>query len=99
MSQEPTTAAAHWNRVLAPYKKPDTRRAVIQLLDTAAPFIGLWVVMLVSLNISYFFTLLFAMPTAGLLVRLFIIQHDCGHGSFFRSAASEPCPGLRSSAS
>jgi omega-6 fatty acid desaturase (delta-12 desaturase) len=35
---------------------------------------------------SYLWTLALAIPTAGLYVRLFIIQHDCGHGSFFRSA-------------
>jgi len=85
MSQEPTTAAAHWSRVLAPYKKPDTRRAILQVLDTAIPFVALWGLMLASLQVSYALTLLLAVPTAGLLVRLFIIQHDCGHGSFFRS--------------
>jgi len=85
MSQQPQTAAAHWNRVLAPYKKPDTRRAVLQVLDTAIPFVALWALMLASLQVSYALTLLLAVPTAGLLVRLFIIQHDCGHGSFFHS--------------
>ncbi len=79
------SVTAYWSRILAPYKRPDRRRALIQLFDTAAPFIGLWVMMLVSLKISYLLTLLLAIPTAGLLVRLFIIQHDCGHGSFWRS--------------
>lgn len=41
--------------------------------------------MYLSVFWSYFLTLLLAVPTAGLLVRLFIIQHDCGHHSFFRS--------------
>lgn len=85
MSQQPTTVAAYWHRVLAPYKKPDTRRALLQVLDTAIPFVALWGLMLASLEVSYALTLLLAVPTAGLLVRLFIIQHDCGHGSFFRS--------------
>ncbi|HLE84988.1 MAG TPA: fatty acid desaturase, partial [Thermoanaerobaculia bacterium] len=71
--------------VLAPYKQPDTRRAILQVLDTAIPFVALWALMLASLQISYALTLLLAVPTAGLLVRLFIIQHDCGHGSFFPS--------------
>ncbi len=83
--QSPPSAAAHWNRVLAPYKTPNTRRALFQVLDTAIPFVGLWVLMLASLKVSYALTLVLAVPTAGLLVRLFIIQHDCGHGSFFRS--------------
>jgi len=85
MSQPRPTAAAHWSRVLAPYKKPDTRRAVLQVLNTAIPFVALWGLMLASLQVSYALTLLLAVPAAGLLVRLFIIQHDCGHGSFFRS--------------
>jgi omega-6 fatty acid desaturase (delta-12 desaturase) len=41
--------------------------------------------MIYSLNYGYWVTLLFAVPTAGFLVRLFIIQHDCGHGAFFPS--------------
>jgi omega-6 fatty acid desaturase (delta-12 desaturase) len=49
------------------------------------PFFMLWYLMLRSLEVGYWLTLLLAIPTAGLLVRLFIFQHDCGHGSFFRS--------------
>jgi len=77
--------AAYWARILAPSKRPDGRRALIQLLGTAIPLVALWAVMLRSLEISYVLALLLAIPAAGLLVRLFIIQHDCGHGSFFPS--------------
>jgi omega-6 fatty acid desaturase (delta-12 desaturase) len=52
------------------------------------PFIALLVVMGAASHRRYWLTLLLAVPTAGLLVRLFIIQHDCGHGSFFRSRAA-----------
>ena len=38
-----------------------------------------------SLQLSYFLTLLLAIPTGALLVRVFIIQHDCGHGSFLKA--------------
>ncbi|HIF20896.1 MAG TPA: fatty acid desaturase, partial [Gemmatimonadetes bacterium] len=41
--------------------------------------------MLRSLEYSYWLTLALAAPTAGFLIRLFIIQHDCGHGNFFKS--------------
>ena len=71
--------------MLAPFKKADPRRAVIQLLTTVVPFIALWILMLLSLRGPYLITLLLAIPTAGLMVRMFIIQHDCGHGSFFPS--------------
>ena len=60
-------------------------RSITQLLVTAGAFVVLWLGMWLSLDHGYWITLLLAPPTAGLLVRLFIIQHDCGHGSYFRS--------------
>ena len=51
---------------------------------TAGPFVLLWTVMWATLGAGYWLCLLLAVPTAGFLVRLFMIQHDCGHGSFFR---------------
>ncbi|HEY8141867.1 MAG TPA: fatty acid desaturase [Kofleriaceae bacterium] len=74
-----------WRRLLAPYKQSSLRRAVIQVVDTALPYAALWAVMAWTLQFSYLWTLLLAIPAAGLFIRLFIIQHDCGHGSFFRS--------------
>ena len=70
---------------MAPYARPILRRSLFQLLNSAIPFILLWLLMLGSLRYPYWMTLLLAVPAAGLLIRLFIIQHDCGHGSFFRS--------------
>lgn len=76
---------ATWNKRLAPFKRADSRTATFQLLNTAIPFFAMWYVMLRSIEISYFLTLLLAIPTAGLSIRLFIFQHDCGHGSFYPS--------------
>ena len=73
-----------WLKILATYRDPDPLRSVYELLITAAPFFALWAIMLFCLNYSYWLCLLFAVPAAGFLVRLFMIQHDCGHGSFFR---------------
>ena len=39
------------------------------------------------MHVSYWLTLALALPAAGFLVRLFMIQHDCGHGAFFRTHA------------
>jgi len=58
---------------------------VTQLLTSAIPFAALWYAMLRSLEYNYWLTLALAVPTAGFLIRLFIIQHDCGHGNFFKS--------------
>ena len=48
------------------------------------PLVALWVLMWVSLDVGYWLCLLLSVPAAGFLVRLFMIQHDCGHGAFFR---------------
>nr|WP_166180400.1 fatty acid desaturase [Altererythrobacter segetis] len=66
----------------------DLKRSLFQLITTGLPFIALLGVMAEASRGSYWLTLLLSIPTAGLLVRLFIIQHDCGHGSFFKSRAA-----------
>jgi len=59
-------------------------RSLAELAMTALPFAALWLAMLLSLRYSYGLCLILALPAAGFLVRLFMIQHDCGHGAFFR---------------
>lgn len=83
-SDKPTPSARDWNCLLAPYMVPSTKMALFQLLTTGALFSAGWLLMLWTSGISYWLTLLLAVPTAGLLIRLFIFQHDCGHGAFFR---------------
>ena len=70
---------------LQPYRQAIPGRAWFELAVTALPFAVLWLAMWHSLAVGYWLTLLLAVPAAGFLVRLFVIQHDCGHGSFFRS--------------
>ncbi|MDH3205425.1 MAG: fatty acid desaturase [Gemmatimonadota bacterium] len=74
-----------WNRILEPYLGADTRRSVTQILTSVIPFAVLWYLAYLSLSVSYWLTLLLVIPTSGFLIRMFIIQHDCGHGSFFKS--------------
>ena len=75
-----------WSARLAPYRGADPARSVWQLGSTSALFVLLWALTYRSLAGPYWITLLLSVPTAFMMVRLFIIQHDCGHGSFFRSA-------------
>jgi len=75
----------HWKRVLSPYFGPDNRRSAWQMGYTAVLFAAGWMLMYWSLAIGYWLTLLLAVPTAGLIMRLFMFQHDCGHGSYFKS--------------
>jgi omega-6 fatty acid desaturase (delta-12 desaturase) len=82
---DPRIDGKNWREILAPYKRASTRSAVVQLVDTALPFAFTWYLMLRSLEVSYFLTLGLAVPAGFLFIRLFILQHDCGHGSFFPS--------------
>jgi omega-6 fatty acid desaturase (delta-12 desaturase) len=75
---------ATWAQVLGPYKTPDVSRSVVELAVTAAPFVMLWVLMWAALGVGYWLCLLLAFPTACFLMRLFMIQHDCGHGACFK---------------
>jgi omega-6 fatty acid desaturase (delta-12 desaturase) len=66
---------------------PQPARSLWQIATTVGPFFGLWAAMYALLPVSYALSLLLALPAAAFVVRLFIIQHDCGHGSYFRSRA------------
>jgi acyl-lipid omega-6 desaturase (Delta-12 desaturase) len=69
---------------LARYREPHCARSALEVVITAGPFALMWVLIWAGLDAGYWICLLLAVPAAGFLVRLFMIQHDCGHGSFFR---------------
>ena len=69
---------------LVRYREPNLWQALFELGVTAGSLLVGWSLMWLSLAIGYWLTLLLAIPTAGFLVRLFMIQHDCGHRAFFR---------------
>ncbi len=74
-----------WYGGLAAYRNPDNWKAAGQLANTLLPYFALWYLMVRSLQLGYPYpvTLLLALPAAALLVRIFILFHDCVHGSFF----------------
>jgi omega-6 fatty acid desaturase (delta-12 desaturase) len=72
---------------LALYREPSLARSIVEIVITALPFALLWLLMWASLEVGYWLCLLLSVPAAGFLVRLFMIQHDCGHGAFFRQRA------------
>jgi acyl-lipid omega-6 desaturase (Delta-12 desaturase) len=74
-----------WIKIVSRYNKPDPVKSWFQLANSVGPYIILWVLMVKSLEISYWLTLFLSVFAAGFLVRIFIIFHDCGHGSFFKS--------------
>ncbi|EWY39730.1 fatty acid desaturase [Skermanella stibiiresistens SB22] len=77
--------ARRWAQQLAAYKQPVLHRSVGQIGTTLLPLAGIVVLMGLSLEVGYWLTLLLAVPAAFFLVRAFILQHDCGHGSLFKS--------------
>ncbi len=71
-------------QILARYRVPSPARSIVELVITVAPLVLLWFLIWATLDLGYWLGLLLALPAAGFLVRLFMIQHDCGHGAFFR---------------
>lgn len=93
-TDQPSVTPSTWKNLVAKYQVADTKKSVWQVCNSFIPFLALWTLMCFSLDFSYLITLLIAVPTAGFLVRLFIIQHDCGHGSFFPSRKANDMVGL-----
>jgi omega-6 fatty acid desaturase (delta-12 desaturase) len=87
-SRDAASRARSFADLVAPYQRSDDRRSALQLIGAFVGFIALWVAAYRSLAVAYPLTLLFAVPAAGFHVRIFIIQHDCGHGSFFTSSVA-----------
>ena len=72
-------------RELAVFRQPSNSRGAFELTVSAAPLVLLWLIMWLSLDLPYAVTLLLSVPAAGFTLRLFMIQHDCGHGAFLKS--------------
>ncbi|MGE0766218.1 MAG: fatty acid desaturase [Hyphomicrobiaceae bacterium] len=72
-------------RALQRFAKPDWRRSLTEIAITVIPLALLWLGAWWALSVSWVLTLIITVPAAGLLVRLFLIQHDCGHGAFFEN--------------
>lgn len=84
-SSTPAAATPAWRALVARYEIPSRWRSTWQLVNTLVPYVALWYLMYLSLALSYWLTLPLAVLAGGFLVRIFIIFHDCGHGSFFTS--------------
>ena len=74
-----------WRKIVVKYQKPSVAKASWQIINTLIPMIACWVAMYFVYDISYWYTIPLIVLAAGLTVRTFIIFHDCGHQSFFKS--------------
>ena len=75
----------HWPQLLQKYAETDTKKAVLQIFTSFVPFLGVWVLMYFVFDWSYLVTFLLSIVNGFFLVRIFIIQHDCGHQSFLKN--------------
>jgi len=87
-SDRPSPSIARMQKLpgnLSQFRDPDPRRSSVEIVITAVPLVALWIATWGLLDLGYWLSLLLAVPAAGFLVRLFMIQHDCSHGALFRS--------------
>ena len=81
-----TSTRPVWRDSMAPYERPSWSRGLLDLATSIVPYVALSALMYVSLGrLPYWITLALAIPTAGFLMRTFIVFHDCTHGSFLPS--------------
>jgi omega-6 fatty acid desaturase (delta-12 desaturase) len=87
------TVSPHWQDLVKEYQVPDNWRSVWQIANSIVPYVATWYLMYRSLSVSYWLTLALAPLAAGFMTRIFIILHDCGHGSFFKSSKANHAVG------
>lgn len=85
LDQEIKEKLKNWKQIIKEYQVPDNKKAILQIITTFLPYIALWALMYYSLNWSIWLTIAIGVVNVFFLVRIFIIQHDCGHQSFLQS--------------
>jgi omega-6 fatty acid desaturase (delta-12 desaturase) len=83
-----------WMEIISRYNIPDPVKSWWQIINSVGPFIILWFIMTKTIEFSLLLTLILSVLTAGFMVRIFIIFHDCGHGSFFKSKRMNKVVGI-----
>jgi omega-6 fatty acid desaturase (delta-12 desaturase) len=90
----PRSDIAAWKEIVAKYQIPSTGRALWQIVNTFVPYALLWYLMYRSLAVSWWIVAPLAVLAGAFLVRIFIIFHDCGHGSYFKSRRANDIVGF-----
>jgi omega-6 fatty acid desaturase (delta-12 desaturase) len=83
-----------WKAIVARYQQPSLRRSIFQIVDSVVPYAALWYLMDKCLASSGWLIVPLAILAGGFLARIFIIHHDCGHGSFFKSRTANDVVGF-----
>lgn len=75
-----------WQKAIKKYTQPNARRGTWQVINSFGGLLVSWIVMYLALRyIGVWASLIMAIPTSGFIMRIFVIQHDCGHASFYKS--------------
>jgi acyl-lipid omega-6 desaturase (Delta-12 desaturase) len=85
ISSETSSIYSTWQKLIAPYQTSDLTHSIFQMVSTLLAYFTIWGLMIWSLKISYWLTSGLVILATLFLIRIFIIFHDCGHGSFFKS--------------
>jgi acyl-lipid omega-6 desaturase (Delta-12 desaturase) len=83
-----------WKTIVARYQQPSLRRSIFQIVNSVVPYAALWFLMDKCLALSGWLILPLAILAGSFLARIFIIHHDCGHGSFFKSRIANDVVGF-----
>jgi omega-6 fatty acid desaturase (delta-12 desaturase) len=89
-----TGGSPEWKELVLKFQQPSTPRAVWQMVNTLVPYAALWFLMHLALSVSWWLTIPLVILAGAFLVRVFIIFHDCGHGSFFKSRTANDVIGF-----
>lgn len=84
IENEITKNLHNWRKIVSKYRIKNNKKAIIQLLTSIAPFILIWILIYFTINVSFLLTFFLILINSFFIVRIFIIQHDCGHQSFFK---------------
>jgi acyl-lipid omega-6 desaturase (Delta-12 desaturase) len=90
----PQVSISEWKEIVAPFQVPSLSLSIWQIVNTMVPLVACWYLMWRFLEVSYWYTLGVSVIAGLLVVRVFIIFHDCGHGSFFKSKRANDIVGF-----
>lgn len=74
----------YWDQIITPYTESSNIKSLWQLFETLVIFSGVCYAMYLTVESYYILTLILSLIGGLLVVKLFVLQHDCGHGSFFK---------------
>jgi len=94
INQNDQKSQLSWIQIVSKYNFPEKHKSIWQLINSVLPFLLFWILAYHSLEISYWLSLVFIVLAAAFSVRIFIIFHDCGHNSFFRSVRWNTLTGM-----